>query len=152
MAEFLRIRAGLWFCDACIAIVAFFIAGLVSGCGGGSMQALPPGTVNMTGNWQFTAQSTALGLTVISRGTLQQNGMSLSGLLTLSGDNRCAYTAALAGTVSGTALNLQLEEGAQTVSFTGTVTSNGAYASGSYTVSGGCANGDFGTWTGNRVL
>ena len=152
IAEFWRIHAGLWCCDASIAVVTFFTAALVSGCGGGSMQALPPGTVNMTGNWQFIAQSTTLGLTVIGSGALQQNGTSLSGLLTLSRDNHCAHTAALAGTVNGTTLNFQLEEGPQTVSFTGTVTSDGASASGNYTVSGGCANGDFGTWTGNRVL
>lgn len=64
----------------------------------------------------------------------------------------CARAAALTGAVNGTTFNFQLQEGSQAVSFTGTVASNGASAAGSYTApSGGCTNGDAGTWTASKV-
>lgn len=124
----------------------------LSGCGGGSssssQQSAP---VNLAGNWQFTAKSTPFGITVVGNGSIQQNGSSISGQLSLSG-TPCATTASLSGTITGTSLNFQIQEGSQPVSFTGTAAANGSSASGTYTApSGGCTNGDFGTWTGTRV-
>jgi hypothetical protein len=105
----------------------------------------------MAGKWQITGHSTKFPLDVTGTGTLQQSGNSVSGQVGLSG-TPCALTARLAGMVSGTSFNFQLQEGVQLVSFAGVITSNGNAVSGTYMApSGGCTNGDVGTWTANKV-
>jgi hypothetical protein len=115
------------------------------GCGGSStQQALAP--LNLTGNWQFSAHSN-LGLTFTGAAALQQTGSSVTGQVTLSGDP-CALSAALVGTVTGSAFNFQLQEGSQSVAFTGTISGSGTGVSGTYSApSGGCTQGDIGTWS-----
>jgi hypothetical protein len=118
-------------------------------CGGGSMNNSPSSSPTLTGAWQFTATSTAFGLVVTGDGTLQQSGTSVTGEVTLSG-TPCATDAALSGSVSGTAVTFQLQENGQPVNFTGTTNAGFNSMSGSYTApSGGCTNGDFGTWSAN---
>jgi hypothetical protein len=64
--------------------------------------------------------------------------------------NACAISAPINGTVSGNTISATLTEGGQAVSLTGTVASNGKSASGTYTSpTGGCTNGDSGTWSGS---
>lgn len=106
---------------------------------------------NLTGNWQITANSTAFGLTATGSGALQQNGSAITGQITLSG-TPCATSATLSGTSSGTAVTLQLQEGSQPVNLTGTTNPGFTSMSGGYTApSGGCTNGDFGTWTATKT-
>ena len=108
--------------------------------------AVAPGA-SLTGTWQITGKSTAFGLTFTGTGTVQQTGSSVTGQITLSG-SPCASTAALSGGISGTTVTVQLLEGSQTVNFTGTANSGLTSISGTYTApSGGCTNGDYGTWT-----
>ena len=131
-------------------VITLVVCAVMVGCGGGTMNA-PSGSANFTGTWQFTGTSTSFGLTFTGNGSLQQSGNSVTGQLTLSG-SPCATTAALSGTANGTAFTFQLQEGSQPVSFAGNADSSFSSASGNYTApSGGCLNGDVGTWTATRV-
>jgi len=133
-----------------IMAVAALVLMLVSGCNNNLNQT---GSVNLTGNWTISAQSTVFnGLVVSGTGTLQQSGSNVSGNFTLSG-TPCATAVALSGTLNGTTFTFQLAEGsAQTVNFTGTVATNGTSASGTYTApSGGCTNGDTGNWSATKM-
>jgi uncharacterized protein (TIGR03437 family) len=111
-----------------------------------------PTSGNMTGSWQFVAQSSVFGISFSVTGQIEQVGNNVSGQLTISG-TPCATSAAFNGTVSGTgALTINLNENAQVVVFTGMLASDGNSASGTYSSpSGGCTNGDKGTWAGRRV-
>jgi uncharacterized protein (TIGR03437 family) len=103
-----------------------------------------------TGYWTFTAQSSVYGFQSGASGQLTQNGNNISGQLSLSG-TPCATSAAVSGTVSGSSLSMSLNENGQLVSFSGSVSSDGNSASGTYVApSGGCTNGDSGTWAGTR--
>jgi uncharacterized protein (TIGR03437 family) len=111
-----------------------------------------PTSANMTGSWQFVAQSSVFGLSFSVTGQIEQVGNNISGQLTISG-TPCATSAAFNGTVSGTsALTMNLNENGQVVVFSGTLSSDGNSASGTYSApSGGCTNGDRGAWSGHRV-
>jgi hypothetical protein len=89
-------------------------------------------SANFTGIWQFTGNSTTFASTFTGTGSLQQNGNSLAGQINLSG-SPCATTAPLSGTVNSTSLTFQLQEGSQTVSFTGSANSSVSSVSGNYT-------------------
>ena len=104
----------------------------------------------LTGYWTFTAQSNVYGFQSSASGQLTQSGNTISGQLSLSG-TPCATSAAASGTVSGSALSMTLNENGQLVTFSGSVSSDGNSASGTYVApSGGCTNGDSGTWAGTR--
>ena len=119
----------------------------------------PPSSV--AGYWSFLAQSSIYtvlncqsgGCTTVpaqfsAAGTLNQNGNSFSGTLTISG-SPCVSSANMTGSISVNSLNASLNEGGQIVMFTGTIT--GSSASGNYvTPAGGCTNGDYGVWTATR--
>lgn len=122
---------------------------VLSACGGGGNSSTAP--VNMAGNWQFTGNSTTFGYTFTASGQVNQTKSSISGTLSLSG-SPCARTADFSGTLNGTSLSATLNESGQNVSFTGTVSADGNSLSGTYAApSGGCTNGDTGTWSGSRV-
>src|ERR1017187_9435578 len=108
-------------------------------------------TGNMTGSWQFSARSLVFGLTFSVTGAITQTGSSVSGQLTING-SPCATSATLSGTVSSTeTLTMNLHENGQVVVFLGSLSSDGNSASGTYSgPSGGCTNGDTGTWSGQR--
>jgi hypothetical protein len=121
----------------------------LSACGGGGNSSITP--VNMAGNWQFTFNSTKFAGSGNGSGQINQSGSSISGTLSLSG-TPCAETAAFSGALNGTSLSATLNESGQNVSLTGTVTTDGNSGNGAYsTPSGGCTNGDAGTWSGSRV-
>jgi hypothetical protein len=70
--------------------------------------------------------------------------------MTLSGNQFvCAATGMLSGSISKKNVTAMLTDGAQTKSLTGTGSSDGTMASGTYT--GGCTSGDSGTWTGTKT-
>jgi uncharacterized protein (TIGR03437 family) len=84
-------------------------------------------------------------------GSLTQNGNSVTAEFIFSG-TPCAASASGTGTLSGTSLTMNLNEGGQIVAFTGTVSSDGNSANGNYQApQGGCLQGDFGTFTGVRL-
>ena len=107
---------------------------------------------NMAGSWQFNGQSNIFGIEFSATGQIVQAGANISGQLALSG-TPCATSAAFNGTVSSTGvLAINLNENGQVVVFSGTLASDGNSASGKYTApSGGCTNGDTGTWSGERL-
>lgn len=123
---------------------------LLSGCGSGSSYSTAP-PPSLTGNWTFTAASAAFpGVVTTGAGQIVQTGNSFSGTLILTG-SPCSSSGAFNGTLAGTALNATLDENGQAVTFVGTASSDLSSASGTYTAaSGGCTNGDKGTWTGSR--
>src|SRR5579859_7593368 len=87
---------------------------------------------SVAGNWQITAKSGVFGIMATVTGLINQPGGSLSGQLAISG-SPCATSASMAGIVSGTALNIQLNESGQTVALSGTASADGNSASGTYT-------------------
>ena len=103
---------------------------------------------SLTGYWTFAAQSTVFGFQSGASGQLTQNGNSVSGQLSLSG-TPCASSAVVSGMVSGSSMSMTLNENGQLVTFSGTVSSDGSSANGTYVAPpGGCTNGDHGTWSG----
>jgi hypothetical protein len=125
-----------------LAVAALFAVGCNSSGNGGS------GVINMAGTWNFSTSSTRG--TTTGTGTLAQSGSSISGTLTLTG--ACAASAPLSATLSGNNISATLTENGQVVNLTGTVTSDGGSANGTYTsAAGGCTNGDSGTWTATRT-
>ncbi len=126
-----------------------FLCGCLAACGSGSNNSSAP--INVSGDWQITGHSTPFDVTDTGTATISQSGSSVTGTVTLSG-TPCATTATVSGSLSGTAFTFQLEEGDQAVNFTGTVNSAGTSASGNYTApSGGCTNGDYGTWSATKT-
>lgn len=126
------------------------LLGFLSACGGGGGNSNTT-AVSIAGNWQITVSSTKFDSSGTASGQINQTGSSVSGTLSLSG-TPCAQTAAFSGTLNGTSLNATLNESGQNVSLTGTVTTDGNSGNGAYTTpSGGCTNGDAGTWSGSRV-
>jgi hypothetical protein len=127
----------------------------LAGCGGGGSAS---SSSSMTGNWQFTATSTPFGVVTTGTGSLQQNkyNSSFSGQLSLTG-TPCATSASLSGYVGGVVngeqtLIFQIQEGSQELSFNGTTNVTFSSAAGTYTApSGGCTNGDFGTWSATKT-
>jgi hypothetical protein len=118
----------------------------LAGCGSGTSSS-----GSLSGNWQFTAHSSASGETFTGSAPIQQSGSSITGTVTLSG-SPCATSATLSGSISGTTVTFQLELGDQPVNFTGTANSNLTSMSGNYTApSGGCTNGDYGTWSATKT-
>jgi hypothetical protein len=110
-----------------------------------------PISVNMAGNWKFTGQSTAFDFSFSASGQITQDGGSLSGQFTIS-DSPCATSTEFIGTLSRNNLTMDVNENGQAVIFSGTVSTDGNSASGTYNApSGGCTNGDMGTWTGDRL-
>ncbi len=109
------------------------------------------GQINVAGTWRFTASSSIYGVVSTGNGTLTQSGGSVTAQFIFSG-SPCATSASGTGTLSGTSLTMNINEGGQIVVFTGTVTSDGNSASGNYQApQGGCTQGDFGTFTGVRL-
>lgn len=117
-------------------------------CGGG--HTVGGGTtLNLAGNWQATTRSN-FGFSTFLAGTLSQSGNQISGTLTISG-SPCAVSGALAGTVSGTSVNLSLNEGGQSVTIAATASADGNSMTGTYQAPlGGCTNGDSGTFSATR--
>ena len=119
-------------------------------------------TPDINGDWQLTAHSTVFGLTFTASGYITQTANQITGYLTISGSPCVPITniggswytpqSAFSGTVSSAGvLNATLDENGQLVSFSGTVSADGNSVSGTYMApSGGCTNGDRGTWTAAR--
>ena len=129
-------------------VLMLALLGSLIGCGSGNNSSSGG---PLTGQWQITAHSQAFSETSTGNGSIQQNGNSITGNLTLSG-SPCATSASLSGSISGLNVTLNINEGGQQVTLTGVVNSAYSSISGNYTApSGGCTNGDFGTWSASKM-
>jgi hypothetical protein len=136
--------------------VTLLVAGFNIGCGSGSS------VINIAGEWQFSGNSTKFGYVFAGNAVLTQTGQSASGTMGVLG-SPCApagLTANFSGTINGTSISATLDEDGQNVSLKGTFTevvrtegiSYGDQMTGTYSApSGGCLNGDTGTWIGERI-
>jgi uncharacterized protein (TIGR03437 family) len=96
------------------------------------------------------AISIPYGIKSVATGEITQTGSTLSGQFTLTG-SPCATTASASGSISGQNVTINLTEGNQIVMLNGVTL--GGTAGGSYsTPSGGCTNGDFGSWSGSQIV
>lgn len=131
---------------------------LVCGCGGGATPSSPAGTPlggnggagsgDLTGNWEFQTTS-MVGMPALTiAGNITQSGNSLAAQMHVSGSN-CfdqQSTMVLTGTVSGDNASLSsVSVSGQVMMLNGTV--NQHAITGSYSIKGGCADGDKGDFT-----
>lgn len=112
-------------------------------------------TISVSGNWQITATSAVLSGSSVLVGNIAQSGSSLSGAMHLSGsdcyvfDTPIPFTGTLSGNNSATMTTSSVLGQVITASFTVAADENSF--SGTYHLSGGCGDGDYGTVYGNRV-
>ncbi|MGA2236502.1 MAG: hypothetical protein ABSG23_13595 [Terriglobales bacterium] len=146
---------------------------LLCGCGGGpgtSYSGSPSGSPSgppaqgqsISSNWQFSTTSTVGMPPLTIAGSISLSGTSLSGAVHVDGSN-CfdrLTTVDLTGTLTGSNISLtSASDAGQVATFTGTIPNNalsGTYSpgqlTGTYTINGGCANGDQGNVTGVKIL
>ena len=132
---------------------------LLCGCGGykggggyqGSTSPPPSSGPNVAGNWQFSTTSTAGMPPATIAGGINQTGTSVSGAVHVEG-SKCfdrLTTIGLTGTLTGSDISLtSTSVDGQVLTLTGSISGIGYAFTGTYTISGGCANGDHGTVTG----
>jgi hypothetical protein len=144
---------------------------LFCGCGGGTKtsgsasglsQDPPPDPpaqgLNATGNWEFSTTSTAGFPPVTIAGSIAQSGVSVQGAVHVDGSpcfDRIA-TVGLTGGVDGTNVSLTSKPVTQQVfTSTGSIAedplTNAAKFTGTYSIHGGCADGDQGNITGVQL-
>lgn len=100
----------------------------------------------VTGNWQASFTSTLFSVTGNAYGFFNQSGSSTVANLHFDG-SPCFSSSSSTGTVIGTSVQFTAVENGQTALFTGSLSALGNSMQGTYTVSGGCANGDRGAWS-----
>jgi hypothetical protein len=126
------------------------ILGLILLCGFigcGDDRSTP--TPSVAGNWQFTGHSSVSGQNITGSATIQQKGSSVTGVANTVNGAMCTTTNESSGSITGTAITIQISLGNQVVDVTGTINSAGNSASGSY--AGGCTTGDYGTWSAGKT-
>ena len=132
---------------------ALLILSACGGPGGRNSFPIPPNPSDVAGNWQFNTTSSASGASSWSvAGDIQQSTRAINAAMHIDGSS-CfdpIVTVSLSGTVEGDHISLSstpLSE--QVITLTGSVT--GAAFKGTYTIKGGCADGDQGTVEGAKV-
>ena len=115
------------------------------------LPVLASGQINIAGTWRLTVRSTYGPVGTVT-GTITQNGNNIAAQFNISG-SPCATSATATGTLSGTSMSMSVtQNNGEIFTMTATVTSDGNSAVGNYRgPSGGCTQGDFGTWTGDRM-
>jgi hypothetical protein len=119
----------------------------VTGCGAASNVALTPG------NWSMTAAPAGGGVPFYIGGNLTQNGTNLTGTLYVVSSNCFDPSAMVAftGTVKGQIVTLTSASAiGQVINITASGSGSSALT-GTYTVTGGCADGNNGNLTGTTV-
>jgi len=151
-------------CVICLSVL------LLSGCGGGRTTGStsgsgptsgpPPPGVSDVSNWQFNTMSAVPGMSPLTvAGSISVSGSSVSGAVHVVGSN-CfdrLTTMGLTGTLTGGNISLTSASVAgQVATFTGTFSNYGTFLpgqfTGTYAISGGCADGDQGTAIGLKIL
>ena len=134
-----------------IGLFGFSMLFVFSACGGGT--SVPPAqNLNSSGNWQFSMTSSASGPPITIAANLTQTGTSVAGAAHLQGLNCFSplTTIGLSGSLTGADLSLtSASVSGQVITLGGTISNKSL--TGSYSISGGCANGDSGTVKGFHV-
>jgi hypothetical protein len=131
-------------------IVLFVSCLLCIGCGGGSSSSSGPNSSITSGNWTLTATSTVtLGLVLSIGGSLTQSGDAVSGAFYVSSSvSGCPSLPVgvmpFTGIFKGNTLTLTSVKFSNQV-VTVNATGSGNSLTGTYAVTGGCADGDKGT-------
>ena len=123
------------------------------GAGGRNSFPVPQSLSDVAGNWQFNTTSSISGASSLSiAGGFQQSNRALNASMHVDGSS-CfdpIVTVSLSGTVGGNSVSLSSTPlSAQVITLTGSVT--GTAFKGTYTIKGGCADGDQGTVEGTKV-
>jgi hypothetical protein len=126
------------------------LLGVFAGCGGSANSDLP---FSLSGSWDLSTRSSTSATNVWSIATVNQTGDLVTGIVAISSpDPPCPWGEVLTGRISGKAINFELDQSGQQVSFTGSIASGGASMSGTYTTtSTGCDSGDSGTWSATKT-
>jgi hypothetical protein len=128
-------------------IAVVLLCGSIVGCGSSNRPSVP----SLSGKWQVTGTSNVTGAVVTGDGRLQQSHSLVSGTAAISG-SPCATSVMVFGSITDITVTLQLQFGNQPINFTGTANQAMTSMSGTYTApSGGCTNGDSGTWSATKV-
>jgi hypothetical protein len=123
------------------------------GPGGRNSFPIPQNMSDVAGNWQFNTTSSVSGAPSLSiAGGFQQSTRAINAAVHIDGSS-CfdpIVTVSLSGTVRGANISLSsTPPSEQVITLTGSVT--GAAFKGTYTIKGGCADGDQGTVEGAKV-
>jgi len=148
MSTFIRSALG--------AVILSTLLACGGGGGGGGKTPNPPAPPNMTGNWNIAAQSTVFGGSpAYVAGYLTHSGTNITGTVHVLGSTcfQELTNIAVTGTSNGTQVTVtSAAVDSQVISMTATLSSDGkTITAGTYTITGGCANGDRGTVTGNAM-
>ncbi len=125
-----------------------------SSCGSGSKS--PASSGSLSGNWLITMTKTDHPTIVHTQsGSLLQNGDAISGNVLFT-DIPCSGVASVSGTVSGTAVTLNVDPVGTSITLVGTVSSGAPPMSGSYTIlSTGCvgpeSSPEVGSWSASLI-
>lgn len=128
-------------------MVSLVCLALLTSCGGGNGS-----TPNLSGNWQLTLVNTQTHASKSESGFLVQSGTAVTGNVLLTGQTNCAGTGSAQGQVSGSSINITVNQVGQTFGLTGTIASSGSKMSGNYTLlASPCGNSQVGTWSASLV-
>ena len=155
-------------CSWALSVLVLLCGFLLCSCGGtysgtnarqpggtGGVTSPPPSSgSNVAGNWQFSTTSTAGMPSATIAGGISQSGSSVSGAVHIEG-SKCfdrLTTIGLTGILTGSDISLtSTSVGGQVLTLTGSISGIGDVFTGTYTINGGCANGDHGPVTGRDV-
>jgi hypothetical protein len=142
--RFLRIGSVL--CLACLLIVP--------ACGGGQSNSTNA-SQTLSGNWQMTltqAEPPGESQVQTESGFLTQSGNALAGSVVLSGATLCPGLGAASGTVNSSSVVFTVDQIAQSLTLTGSATSDGTSIAGEYSIlASGCGSSTVGTFTATQV-
>jgi hypothetical protein len=128
--------------------VVFTSCLLLSSCGGGSSSSNGPQGTITNGNWSIAATSTVNGAILDIGGSLVQSGSSVSGIMHIFGSacfNPLTDDVVFTGSYTGDTLVLTSNSTYEQV-VTVKVTGTGGSLNGTYSIAGGCAVGDKGSF------
>ena len=134
-------------------ILCFLAIVALSGCGGTSARR-PQSQLtnaNLAGNWQFSTTPTA-GSVLAMAGSIKQSGAAISGSLHLDGSS-CfdrQTTISFTGTLTGKNISMtSMTVASQLITISGNVTDTAL--TGTYSITGGCADGDQGNISAAKI-
>lgn len=118
---------------------------LGSGGGGGGGETV---TIDLTGNWRGTWNSSVANYSGNLSGTLTHSGTSISGTMNVTG-SPCISSGTVSGTGAGGSFSASIDSGQDSLQLQGSYTATSI--SGTYSVPNGVCAGDTGTFSLNQV-